>query len=148
MATVGELARLPPLQYDPLPTNTSVRVIQLLPSEGDSIRCLLSTVDLKDKLYSFDAGSYTWGNPNTIHERPDDEPDLVESVMAKEAMFRQRYPGNPSEKTIVMFDNAAMEYRSRHPFITYEKVDWNAERNIQSNVMDASFLLAATYLPF
>jgi hypothetical protein len=148
MATVGELARLPPLQYDPLPTNTSVRVIQLLPSEGDSIHCLLSTVDLEDKPYSFDAGSYTWGNPNTIHERPDDEFDVVESARAKVAMFRQRYPGNPSEKTILMYDIEAMEYRSRHPFITYEKIDWNAERKFPIECNGCELLVTSNLLAF
>lgn len=148
MATVGGLARRPPLQYDPLPTNTSVRVIQLLRSEGDSIRCLLSTVDLEDNRCSFDAGSYTWGNPNTIHERPDDELGLAESVMAKEATFRQRYPGNSSEKTIVMLDVEAMEYRSRHPFITYEKVDWNAERKFPIECNGCELLVSSNLLAF
>jgi hypothetical protein len=51
---------LPPYEYGPLPTATSIRLIKLLPSLADQIRCESNTVDREDDI-KFDALSYTWG---------------------------------------------------------------------------------------
>ena len=50
--------------YEDLPTETSIRVIELLPGKaGDIVSCLLHVVDwLNPRQY--DALSYTWGNPH------------------------------------------------------------------------------------
>ena len=119
MATVREVVRLPPLQYHPLPTNTCIRVIQLLPSDGESICCLLNTVDLMKEQYLFNAASYTWENANTIHERLEEELDFMELINAKRAMFPPRFP---DEIIPVTVDRDVLKYRVTHPFIAYEKV--------------------------
>lgn len=51
-------------QYDNLPTQTSIRVLELLPGqEGDHVSCLLHTLDWSNPL-EYEAISYAWGDPN------------------------------------------------------------------------------------
>lgn len=52
--------------YQPLPTKTSIRLLELIPSKDrDGIQCSLKTFELKDAP-SFKALSYTWGRSHTI----------------------------------------------------------------------------------
>ena len=52
--------------YQPLPTKTSIRLLELIPSKArGGIRCSLKTFELKDAP-SFKALSYTWGRSHTI----------------------------------------------------------------------------------
>ena len=52
--------------YQPLPTKTSIRLLELIPSKDrGGIRCSLKTFELKDAP-SFKALSYTWGRSHTI----------------------------------------------------------------------------------
>jgi Heterokaryon incompatibility protein (HET) len=54
-----------PYQYEDLPTQTSFRVIELLPGkEGDEVSCLLHPVDWSNPL-PYEAISYAWGDPST-----------------------------------------------------------------------------------
>ena len=53
-----------PYQYEGLPTQTSFRVIELLPGEeGNSVSCLLHVADWSNPL-EYEAISYAWGDPN------------------------------------------------------------------------------------
>lgn len=51
-------------QYDPLPTSTSIRLVNVLERDGSSglIKCSIQTVDLVDRPH-YNCLSYTWGNP-------------------------------------------------------------------------------------
>lgn len=51
-------------QYDDLPTQTSFRVLELLPGqEGDHVSCLLHIVEWPSHL-KYEAISYSWGDPH------------------------------------------------------------------------------------
>lgn len=54
--------QLDPFQYTELPTSGSIRLLEILPSTGGSVRCNMRTVNLKDEP-CFNVLSYTWGNP-------------------------------------------------------------------------------------
>lgn len=52
--------------YQPLPTKTSIRLLELIPStEKGRVRCSLKTFELEDAP-TFKALSYTWGHSETI----------------------------------------------------------------------------------
>jgi Heterokaryon incompatibility protein (HET) len=48
--------------YSPLPSDTSIRLLQILSGPEEPIRCSLEVVDLKDSPL-YDCLSYTWGDP-------------------------------------------------------------------------------------
>ena len=51
-------------QYEDLPTQTSFRVMELLPGqESNPVSCLLHIVDWSNPL-EYEAISYAWGNPS------------------------------------------------------------------------------------
>ncbi|KAJ4303971.1 hypothetical protein N0V88_001573 [Collariella sp. IMI 366227] len=137
----AELEKLAPLQYEPLPKNSSLRLLQILPSSSASdIHCSLVTADLDDDALVFDALSYTWGNPVTIHERLNhvsamsqlgELVDKVKAAKASAATAGQSTQIRP--KPLVDLD--AFKYRLNHPLQPYEHVDWNIERKhpIQCN---------------
>lgn len=55
---------LNPYQYEDLPTQTSFRVVELLPGkEGDPVSCSLHAVSWSNPL-EYEAISYAWGDPN------------------------------------------------------------------------------------
>ncbi|KAF2010619.1 hypothetical protein BU24DRAFT_61857 [Aaosphaeria arxii CBS 175.79] len=58
-----------PYQYKRLANDSSIRVLELLPSLDGEINCSLTTVDLDDNP-TFGALSYSWANPITIREEP------------------------------------------------------------------------------
>jgi Heterokaryon incompatibility protein (HET) len=59
---------LEPYRYNDLPTQTSFRVIELLPGEeGNPVSCLLHVVDWSNPL-EYEAISYAWGDPNARAE--------------------------------------------------------------------------------
>lgn len=49
-------------QYSPLPSDTSIRLIQILSGPEEPIQCSLKVVDLQSKPL-YDCLSYTWGDP-------------------------------------------------------------------------------------
>jgi len=76
-----------PFEYDPLPTASSIRLLNIKPvDEPDDavIHCQLFTVDL-DEQPEFDALSYTWGDPITIREMPDGLEDMGKNPAEAEA---------------------------------------------------------------
>jgi hypothetical protein len=55
---------LEPYQYEDLPTQSSFRVLELLPrQEGNPVSCLLHIVDWSNPL-EYEAISYAWGDSN------------------------------------------------------------------------------------
>lgn len=54
--------QLDPFQYTDLPTSRSIRLLEILPSTGGSVRCYMRTVNLEDEP-CFNVLSYTWGDP-------------------------------------------------------------------------------------
>lgn len=51
-------------RYGNLPTQTSFRVLELLPGlEGDHVSCILHIVDWSNPV-EYEAISYAWGDPN------------------------------------------------------------------------------------
>ncbi|KAK4446257.1 heterokaryon incompatibility protein-domain-containing protein [Podospora aff. communis PSN243] len=113
------MAELPHLQYSPLPTPTSIRLLEILPVLGPEIHCSLIEVDLDDNPV-FDALSYTWGNPITIHEKP--------RTFDFEAAFKNYCDDFDGPKRRVQVDVDVWQFRAQHPLIPYEKVEWDAER--------------------
>ena len=121
--------------YDPLPSATSIRLLEVLPSsEAGNICCSLRTFDLENDCPVYDALSYTWGNPITIYERPDQEPILP---TAEDVIRQSRSENNgPSSaggegetatgsSPSMVIDLEAVLYRSRHPHVPFEKLDWD-----------------------
>lgn len=100
----------------------------------------MNIVDLDDSP-TFDALSYTWGNPVTIYQTRDEAsllPDVDEII--------QQTPNAGASETgaerSLVLDLDAYLYRSRHPYIPYEKLDWNAERCHSINCDDQKILVA------
>lgn len=110
-----------PYCYTPLPTSTSIRLIELLPSQRDEIICSIVTNSL-DEDVNFDALSYTWGNPITIYEKPDDHSGEVDNFLRS----MKDKPITEAPKTLLDLDS--WTYRLSHPFVQYEKVQWGGER--------------------
>ncbi len=63
------------LEYRPLPTDTSIRLLKIRPLNNksgigeDTIECSMEVVDL-DKVPLYDTLSYTWGDPKTVYYGP------------------------------------------------------------------------------
>jgi len=118
----------PPYEYSPLPTATSIRLLKLLPSPADQIRCELNTVDLEDDV-KFDALSYTWGNPITLYERPDEELQACNPGDSEEVIRGSGAAEFVDEgKKLVIVDIDAFNYRMNYPFIPYEEVKNDTEK--------------------
>lgn len=57
------MEKLDPLEYTALPAHQiPIRLLELIPDAKGTIRCHIKTVSLHDK-ESFNALSYTWGDP-------------------------------------------------------------------------------------
>jgi hypothetical protein len=110
--------------YDPLPTPTSIRLLQVLPSPPSEVRCSVSTADLSNDGLVFDALSYTWGNPVTIHERPNNTDPI-----SQWGEFSRSVWGTAEQPKIkIVFDLDSFAYRSKHAYQPYEHLDWNTDR--------------------
>jgi hypothetical protein len=68
------------IPYRDLPTPTSIRVLRILPGEKDysdfalfrpPVKCSICVIDLNDDT-SYDALSYTWGDPCTLYLSPNE----------------------------------------------------------------------------
>jgi hypothetical protein len=58
-----------PYRYKTLPNESSIRLLEILPSPEGEIYCTLKTASLDD-VPVFDALSYSWANPIMIREEP------------------------------------------------------------------------------
>ncbi|KAE9362995.1 hypothetical protein N431DRAFT_299754, partial [Stipitochalara longipes BDJ] len=63
--------------YSPLSQATLIRLLEVHPSPPGEIYCSLTIADLDDNPI-FDALSYTWGNPITLHDKPEPRSPLEE----------------------------------------------------------------------
>ena len=105
--------------YAPLPTPTSIRLLELLPSEPGTISCSLATLDLEDKP-EFDALSYTWGSPITIHEKPESK--------SADQRYRDLLSDDERRGTTVLVKLQSHAYYYQRCKIPYESVDWDTTR--------------------
>ncbi|KAM7215150.1 Heterokaryon incompatibility protein (HET) domain containing protein [Rhypophila decipiens] len=91
--TIEEILKLPPFQYKPLPTPTSIRLVQLVRTTSpEIIRCTMTTFDLesierdpdtnirvKRPANPYIALRYTWKGPITINKHPYQLPERFDS---------------------------------------------------------------------
>ncbi|KAK1844225.1 ankyrin and het domain-containing protein [Colletotrichum chrysophilum] len=120
--TLDDVSNLQPFQYAPLPTSTSIRLIEILPSTTGTIRCRMTTVDLGEQP-SYVCLSYTWGSPTTIIEEPAPEPEGYrnpEDFIKLPFVFESK---GPSGITIHNTDYAMKYYVERHPWIPRMRLD-------------------------
>ncbi|WYZ37877.1 hypothetical protein EsH8_II_001383 [Colletotrichum jinshuiense] len=115
-----DLLKLPPFQYPPLPTPTSIRLVEILPSGSDVLRCRMTGLDLDDRAQTpppYVALSYTWGDPITTKEEPAPAPEeikLPEDFPKLPFVFKSSWPGGVE---IYNTDYAMKYYVERHPWI-------------------------------
>ncbi|KAM6516559.1 hypothetical protein FALCPG4_014741 [Fusarium falciforme] len=102
-----------------LPTPTSIRLLDIIESRDDVIRCSMSVVDLDDEGLEFAAISYTWGDPITIHEDP--MPDITGLTLEEHAdQLPFSYftsPMGPNGESICMVDRAKLDFYANYDYI-------------------------------
>ncbi|KAF4958303.1 hypothetical protein FGADI_2469 [Fusarium gaditjirri] len=109
-----------------LTTPTSIRLLDLIESRDDIIRCSMRVVDLGDESLEFAAVSYTWGNPTTVHEEPMPDIDGLEfEEHADKLPFAYHSPElGPNGDKLVMVDRAKLLYYDMHRYVPREEVLW------------------------
>ncbi|KAM7182701.1 Heterokaryon incompatibility protein (HET) domain containing protein [Rhypophila sp. PSN 637] len=130
--SIEDILKLPPFQYKPLPTLTSIRLVQLLPTTSpEIIRCTMTTFDpaMARERHPETGGwlpcpymalSYTWKDPVTIYEEPARLVDVPES--SSEYLLNQfmRVIAGPNSM-IIAPDLALAGYLNEHPWIPKQK---------------------------
>jgi hypothetical protein len=105
-----------PYVYNSLPTESSIRLLELLHSPKGEIHCALRTVDLQDDPI-FDALSYSWANPITIREKPFSyDEEGVQSIC--KLLSLQRIP-TVTQPNMVNLDPMAMSFLTVHQSLPY-----------------------------
>ncbi|KAF5546940.1 heterokaryon incompatibility (het-6OR allele) [Fusarium mexicanum] len=109
-----------------LKTPTSIRLLDIIESRDDVIRCSMRVVDLSDESLEFAAVSYTWGNPTTVHEDPMPDIDGLEfQEHADKLPFTYYSPElGPDGDKLVMVDRAKLLYYDMHRYVPREEVLW------------------------
>lgn len=105
-----------PYVYTPLPTASSIRLLELLSSPQGEIHCALRTVDLQDNPV-FDALSYSWGNPVTIREKPIPPVEEGKGVIRK-LLSLQKIP-TATQPNMVNLDPGALSFLTVHQSLPY-----------------------------
>ncbi|KAH7244927.1 heterokaryon incompatibility protein-domain-containing protein [Fusarium solani] len=109
-----------------LPTPTSIRLLDIIESRDDLIRCSMSVVDLDDEDLEFAAISYTWGDPITVHEDP--MPDITGLTLEEHAdQLPFSYftsPMGPNGESICMVDRAKLDFYAKYDYIPREELRW------------------------
>ncbi|KAI8655423.1 HET domain-containing protein [Fusarium keratoplasticum] len=109
-----------------LPTPTSIRLLDIIESRDDVIRCSMSVVDLNDEDLEFAAISYTWGDPITIHEDP--MPDITGLTLKEHAdQLPFSYftsPMGPNGESICLVDRAKLDFYAKYNYIPREELRW------------------------
>ncbi|KAK4209667.1 heterokaryon incompatibility protein-domain-containing protein [Rhypophila decipiens] len=130
--TVEDILKLPPFQYKPLPTPTSIRLVQLLPTISPAIiRCTMTTFDLAmarerhpetGGLFPcpYMAMSYTWKDPVTIYEEPARLVDAPESSSEYLLNHFMRVISGPNSM-IFAPDLALADYLNERPWIPKQR---------------------------
>lgn len=133
---IQDLSKLPKLKYYGLPNATSIRLLDIVESKPDKVRCEMRVIDLDDDP-EYAALSYTWGNPVTVYEEP--MPDIQNLKFPEDTdklpFTYSTPPLGPDGETVVGIDGTKRGYFSLNPNIPYEKVDWKSgtPRLIQVN---------------
>lgn len=78
---MADAGRLEDFRYSPLPTKTSIRLLEILPSSDHfttdqsttSIHCTFKVADITESP-SYDGLSYTWGLPCTVYPASEELP--------------------------------------------------------------------------
>ncbi|KAF5671817.1 heterokaryon incompatibility (het-6OR allele) [Fusarium circinatum] len=106
-----------------LKTPTSIRLLDIIESREDAIRCSMRVVDLSDESLEFAAVSYTWGNPTTVHEDPMPDIDGLEfQEHADKLPFTYYSPElGPDGGKLVMVDRAKLLYYDMHRYVPREE---------------------------
>ncbi|KAF4436703.1 heterokaryon incompatibility (het-6OR allele) [Fusarium acutatum] len=109
-----------------LKTPTSIRLLDIIESRDDIVRCSMRVVDLSDESLEFAAVSYTWGNPTTVHEEPMPDIDGLEfDEHADKLPFTYYSPElGPDGDKLVMVDRAKLLYYDMHRYVPREEVLW------------------------
>ncbi|EMT71103.1 Heterokaryon incompatibility protein 6, OR allele [Fusarium odoratissimum] len=109
-----------------LTTPTSIRLLDIIESRDDIIRCSMRVVDLSDENLEFAAVSYTWGNPTTVQEEPMPDIDGLEfEEHADKFPFAYHSPElGPNGDKLVMVDRAKLLYYDMHRYVPREEVLW------------------------
>ncbi|KAF4451526.1 heterokaryon incompatibility (het-6OR allele), partial [Fusarium albosuccineum] len=109
-----------------LPTPTSIRLLDIIESQEDVIRCSMSVVDLNDEGLEFAAISYTWGDPITVHEDP--MPDITGLTLEKHAdklpFSYFTSPMGPDGESMCMVDRAKLDFYDKYDYIPREELRW------------------------
>ncbi|KAL6354292.1 hypothetical protein LRP88_11618 [Fusarium phalaenopsidis] len=109
-----------------LPTPTSIRLLDIIESQDDVIRCSMSVVDLDDEGLEFAAISYTWGDPITVHEDP--MPDITGLTLEEHAdQLPFSYftsPMGPNGESICLVDRAKLDFYAKYNYIPSEELRW------------------------
>lgn len=109
-----------------LPTPTSIRLLDIIESRDDVIRCSMSVVDLEDEGLEFAAISYTWGDPITVHEDP--MPDITDLTLEEHAdQLPFSYftsPMGPNGESICMVDRAKLDFYAKYNHTPREELRW------------------------
>lgn len=115
------------LNYDDLPSQTSIRVLQILDGPEHEIHCMMQVVDLEDDP-RFASLSYTWGNPITVNESPMPDLDNIKypEEMGKLPFSYSTPPLGPDEEQLVCIDATKRDYLGLIPNIPYEHVAWKS----------------------
>lgn len=112
----GPQSPIEPYVYSTLPTESSIRLLELLLSPKGEIHCALRTVDLLDEPI-FDALSYSWTNPITIREKP-----ILPGEEGEQAVRRllslQKIP-IATQPDMVNLDPMAMSFLTVHQSLPY-----------------------------
>lgn len=88
------------------------------------------TSDLEDKP-TYDALSYTWGNPITIHEKP--EPKSAQQHL-RDLLSEADRLGDT-----VLYDSQSLSYYQRRPNIPFENVNWDTTKRKTIKCNDVDF---------
>jgi Heterokaryon incompatibility protein (HET) len=137
--------------YSPLPSKTSIRLLQLQSSEnGSTISCSMSIIDALENSPSYDALSYTWGNPQSPFSRSYDEPNVTYNSNTIPIMCNgRRIVVTPNLRDALQMlletqtPGTDQIYSNRHDYIWVDALCINqadiAERNAQVSLMDELF---------
>ncbi|KAJ3544560.1 hypothetical protein NM208_g2985 [Fusarium decemcellulare] len=122
-----------------LPTPTSIRLLDIIESQDDVIRCSMSVVDLNDEGLEFAAISYTWGDPITVHEDP--MPDVTGLTLEEHAgQLPFSYftsPMGPDGESMCMVDRAKLDFYAKYDYIPREELRWK-NRSVREIEVDGN----------
>ncbi|ERF68156.1 hypothetical protein EPUS_09514 [Endocarpon pusillum Z07020] len=104
-------SKLPELKYYKLPNPTSIRLLDIVESESDKVRCEMRIMDL-NSCPEYAALSYTWGNPVTVYEEPmPDTQNLKYPEDADKLPFTYSTPPlGPNGEALVVVDGPREDY--------------------------------------